>query len=283
MLRVLRLVVVLGIAGLSVNGAGFIDIDSIDATALGTLLLAVGTFWLAFLTRRLLGAAQTDRRTALGALKASERQASIAEEALATAERSAAEAVRTRFDETAPLLGLIVTPEAVSYFRGTGENREQLQDQHWEQFNLDDIRIEALVPFTITKWGRSPAHVFFPSMNPDPESVIRKTGGSRNYVIPPAATYEDIQTYRLTGRQALEGVQCEIKVTCNSELFGATFDTLRSRGTLQPLRLDGGHLRRNDQIPLNAGAAQFVREYPLLERPEEMKKLAEQIRLGEQQ
>jgi hypothetical protein len=61
---------------------------------------------------------------------------------------------------------------------------------------------------------------------------------------------------------------------------GATFDTLRWRGTLQPLRLQNGVAMFNDQILLNAAPPQFVREYPRLDRPEEMRALAEKIRLG---
>jgi hypothetical protein len=99
-------------------------------------------------------------------------------------------------------------------------------------------------------------------------------------VIEPGSSYDDVQLYRLTGVQAAEGVACEIVVTCNGPIHGATFDTLRWRGALQPLRLEGGTARRNEQISLNAGPAQFVREYPALDRPSEMHELAEQVRLG---
>jgi hypothetical protein len=89
--------------------AKIIDIRSIDVVGLGTLLLAIATFLLAFLTWRLLKAAKDDRRIALQALVASERQADISDQALSAADRTATEAARARIDEAAPLLGLIVT------------------------------------------------------------------------------------------------------------------------------------------------------------------------------
>jgi hypothetical protein len=178
-------------------------------------------------------------------------------------------------------MDLVVDMAGIRVWRGTGDHSQPVTvDQAWNDPSLTDVRIEVVVPFTLFNYGRSPAHIFFPSMNPDPDNMLVNTGGSRYYVIPPGGRYTDLQRYRLTGQQAVDGVPCQIVVTCDGVVHGATFDTLRWLGTLQPLRSENGRVRLNDQIPINAGPAQFVREYPALDRPEEMHELAERVRLG---
>jgi hypothetical protein len=59
--------------------ASLVDIDTIDATGLGTLLLALGTFALAWFTRRAIAAADKERQIAERALEASIRQGEIAQ------------------------------------------------------------------------------------------------------------------------------------------------------------------------------------------------------------
>jgi hypothetical protein len=158
-----------------------VDIDTIDAVGLGTLLLALGTFWLAFLTRHLLKSAREDRQTALDALKASNRQADAALAAVQVSERQAEIAERSRLDATAPLLGLDV--ELVGVDLADGRDRfgqvEPLTDHSWPEGRLLQVKLEARVALRLWNWGTSPAHVFFPSLNPDPENLLRKSGGSR--------------------------------------------------------------------------------------------------------
>ena len=59
-----------------------VDIDTIDAVGLGTLILAVATFVLAWVTWRTLKAAKKEREVAEQALAAAQRQAEIAQQTL---------------------------------------------------------------------------------------------------------------------------------------------------------------------------------------------------------
>jgi len=245
------------------------------ATAIGTLSLAAVTLVLALKTRAL---AQSGQEQAVAA----RRQIEIGQAELAAAESTATEATRARIDAAAPMLGLTVALEGLSFAWGRDRRADvPLEDQRWPSAELEgDLFVEAPMSFVLTNWGCTPALVAIPSLIPDPEELLDRTGGSRQFILSPGAHYRDVQRYRLHWREALQGVACEIIATCNGSVSGATFDTLRWRGSLQPLRVDNGMVGRNDQIPLNASPAQMVREYPSLEPQEEMRELAERIRLG---
>lgn len=66
------------------------DLETIDAVAAGTFLLAMATFVLALFTYRLLRAAEDDRTIALAALSAAERHAEVAQRQAEVAERTLA-------------------------------------------------------------------------------------------------------------------------------------------------------------------------------------------------
>jgi hypothetical protein len=158
----------------------------------------------------------------------------------------------------------------------------ELGEQRWAEKELRDVALTTTLAIRLTNYGVSPALVAFPSLPHELERLVARSGGSRQVVVAPGERYEDSIPMRISGCGLIEPTWCEVVFTYSSFLHGAMFDTVRWGGWLQPLELIDGLARRNEQIPLNAGPAQIVREYPALERPEEMRRLREQIRLGRQ-
>ena len=251
---------VVGVLAYAFGGFRWLDFVALAGTAVGTLGLAFYTYGLAH---------------------ASQRQVEISEAHLDAAEATTIEAARARIDAMSPLLGLTVSLEGVM-IGGTlnGAPRGLSDREDWSEDELDEVRMSATLKIALVNYGHSPAHVFFPSMDPDPSELLARSFGSRYLMIPPGDRYADALVIRLTGREAADGRACEFVVTCDAAIHGSVFDTLRWLGTLQPLRVEDGHAKRNKQIPLNAGGASIVREYPILDRPAEMRALAERIRLG---
>jgi hypothetical protein len=273
---------ILAVVADGLGGFRWLEFVAVAGTAAGTLSLAFYTYELARATRTAQEQTEALVRVGYEQVAAAQRQLEISKAEVAAAEQTATEAARARIDATAPLLGLLVElqPVTIPGVADVGTPGAAVIDGRWTTSELADLRIHAAIEFELVNYGASPALVFVPSLIPDPDLLVKRSGGSRQLIIPPGDSYLDVQHFHLSRLQAVEGVTCEIVATCNSLDHGATFDTLRWRGTLQPLRLENGVATYNDQIPLNASLPQFVREYPRLDRPEEMRAIAEKIRLG---
>lgn len=267
------------------GGFDWLDFDAVAGTAVGTLGLAFFTYALASSTRE---AGEHSRSLA----EASQKQLGLAGQSLSAAQQqveagrqAATEAARARIDATAPVVGLKVW-QSETLVLDAGWQSEWIEgepttlgEQVWFEAQLADVRFQTALNLELQNYGRMPAQISFPSLDPDPEGVVVQTGGSRHLVLPPGEVYVDRMVLRLRGEDAVRDRACHIVVTYNGPITGGMFDTLRWRGTLRLLRLEGGQAWKH-HIPLDAGPAQVVREYPALERPEEIQAAIERFRSG---
>jgi hypothetical protein len=272
----LALLFVVGGIAYGFGGFEWLDFVAVAGTAVGTLGLAFYTYDLASATRT--AEAQTEELVKAGHAQASaaREQITISERQLSIAQVTATEVARARIDAAAPLVAMAVydTGFWVSSVKELGE-------EEWTESELRNAEIETGIGFTLTNHGASPALVAFPSWAlGEPEKLLVRSRGSRQIVLEPGETYVDRVRLRIRGMKLVAPMWCEVVYTYSSFLQGAVFDTVRWNGWLQLMQLVGGTARRNQQIPLNAGPAQIVREYPALERPEEMQELRERIRTG---
>ena len=141
--------------------------------------------------------------------------------------------------------------------------------------------MEVEVPFTLIDWGRSPAQVFFPSLNPDPEGLLARQDrwlAQRRDLVQselrglPALSDDGAPGCRGSDVRDYRDVQW---ATLWRDLRHASLawmaDAAANRGWVSP---------REQRHTAERSPAQFVREYPMLERPEEMQAQADRLRLG---
>jgi hypothetical protein len=125
-----------------------VDLHSVDAVALGTLLLAVATFWLAWKTRTLANEAEKDRQVA-------QRQVDTAQQQLAVAQRQT-EIARIQTERAHRPVVVPVQRADEVHFRGGGfiANRPHLTENPRER---PDLPRYSAVHIAVENVGMGPA------------------------------------------------------------------------------------------------------------------------------
>ena len=162
---------VVGALALIVGGRPWLELVAVVGTALGALGLAYYTYDLARATQT--AEAQTSALVMVGQQQAdaAAEQLRLAGEQLEVSKHLAIESARARIDAGAPLVELVVHLATATLNQVVDGTPATLGNQQWTESELKDVVLEAQLSFALANRGSSPACLFFPSLNPDPERL----------------------------------------------------------------------------------------------------------------
>lgn len=274
----LALLCLVGFAADTGNHGEGVIIGATIGTALGTLALAGTTYALARATRETVREAGAELAELKEQGKLVAEQARIAGEQaaatarLADASKAGAEAAeKSRVDAIAPMVECVVSLAGVEVTNRERQNQPFGADVTWYVPQLDDLRFAVRVKFVLTNVGRGPARVTFGDTSTFLERV--RAEGLYAVTLAPGGTFIDIYVVNFTGAKAVEGEYVKMPFTYEGIMHGDMFDRIQWNGWVTPLiEQSPGVAKQSDRI-VNASGAQVIREYPNLERPEEMKKV----------
>jgi hypothetical protein len=236
-------------------------------TAVATAGTAIGTVGLALYTYEL--AKSTQKAVDDGDKQLAELQRQVKSTAeLATASKAQVEqAFKSRIDIYSPLVGIHTELQGIQYLVEPG-GFELVPGSPVEEEPL--YPIEVVVGFTFQNYGKSPALLTFSGLAATMDFI--STAQSKRIVLQPEQTYEDILRFTAPFNDFVLGHPIDILVTCNGLLHGEMSDEVYWRGLIRPFKNLGNGGREVAEIEdmIDSAGSQIVREYPNLERPDDM-------------
>ena len=255
------------------HGEGVI-IGATIGTALGTLALAGTTYLLARETRRAVAESGAELVEIQAQRVLLERQADSATAQAASSAAAALAAEKARVDAISPLLYCEVSLGTVSVFET--DQPTVFPNAEWKRpaSYLPNIRFDVELVYRLENVGSAPARLSFGGTSWHLEQRQKKNLNGID--LKPGDTYADTYMVRLSGQEAVDGKLIRMPFTYEGTMHGEMFDRVQSKGWVTGAKLDGMDAVLHDLI-LNAGGALVIRDYPNIERPDEMRTQRESL------
>jgi len=282
---VVAIVAIIGLAWLTDRSSGWLMRGATFGTALGTIGLAVYTYVLANATQSSVAHSEqvlAVAREQAGALSQQvdvlqeeltevRSQADASQRSAAAAQAMALEVAKARIDATAPLVDLRVTIRELRQKRDSNGrcDRPVQRETIGLVARAEDLMFEATLDFKVVNLGQGQAFIHFGRS----VGTLRLANGREDPILMlPAGAEHDIEwRIEITGPQALEQFPVELTLSYYGIRHGEIADTTRWSSNLLLIRDDRGEFTPAEVGPLlGGGPAQVSREYPNLERAEEM-------------
>jgi hypothetical protein len=259
------------------HGEGVI-IGATIGTALGTLALAGTTYGLARATRQTVREAGAELEELKAQGKLVSEQARIAgQQAEATARladssRAAAQAAeKARIDAISPLVQCRVTLDNIEVVNRDRQRVQYSGEMTWSRAQLADLRFTVTLGFHLKNVGHGPARVTFGDTSTRLETVLRDTIDFTE--LGPEGTFSDQYKVHFTGDEITAGELVKMPFTYSGIMQGEMFDRIQWNGWVTPLfeQTPGDPIVQHPRL-INSSGAQVLRDYPVLEYPEETAK-----------
>jgi hypothetical protein len=153
----------------------------------------------------------------------------------------------------------------------TNRDRAQLPitvGQTWYSAELEDLRFTVTLKFVLTNVGRAPARLTFGDTSTFLTKVAAK--GTPAVELDPGAAYIDQYDVDFTSAETTHGKYVRMPFTYDGIMHGEMSDRIQWNGWVTPLAVVSEGIAKQNARIVNASGAQVIRDYPNLERPDEM-------------